>query len=54
MTHREARRGAAIAGGLLFAMPAMDVLLGTGSLGLVHFIVGSFGATLVALSATWR
>ncbi len=54
MTYREARRGAAVAGGLLLSMPALDVLLGTGTPGLVHFIVGTFGATLLALSGTWR
>jgi hypothetical protein len=54
MTYREARRGAAIAGGLLLSMPALDLLLGTGTPGLVHFIVGTFGATLLALSGTWR
>ena len=54
MTYREARRGAAIAGAVLFSMPVMDVLLGNASPGLVHFIVGSFGATLIALAGTWR
>ena len=50
MTYRDARRGAAIAGTMLFAMPVLDVLLGVGSPGAVHLIVGTFGAALIALS----
>ena len=42
---------ALIAGVLLFAMPVLDALLGGGSPGLVHAIVGGFGLSLLALSA---
>ena len=44
MTYREARRGAAIAGAVLFAMPIAEVMLGLGTAGPVHFIVGTLGA----------
>ena len=52
MTYREARLGAAIAGAVLFAMPVLDVVLGIGKPGAVHLVVGTFGATLIALSGT--
>jgi hypothetical protein len=42
---------ALFAGLLLFAMPVIDLLLGGGSPGLVHAVVGSFGLALFALSA---
>ena len=45
----EARTGAAIAGGLLLALPALDLLLGGASPGFVHFAVGAFGAALIGL-----
>lgn len=52
MSYRNARRGAAISGALLFAVPLMDVLLlGFSSAGPTHFIVGSFGLALFA--AAW-
>jgi hypothetical protein len=35
---------------MLFAMPVLDVLLGVGSPGAVHLIVGTSGAALIALS----
>ena len=54
MTYREARRGAAIAGAALFAMPVLDVFLGGGNGSAVHLIAGTFGATLIALSGKWR
>jgi hypothetical protein len=54
MIHREARTGAAIAGALLLALPALDVLLGAGSPGLVNFAVGGFGVALIALSRKLR
>jgi hypothetical protein len=54
MTTRDARRGAAVAGAVLFAVPVLDVILGAGSPGLVHFLVGTFGAALVALSGAWQ
>lgn len=54
MTYREARRGAAIAGAVLFAMPVLDVLVGVGTPGAVHLIVGTFGAMLIALSGKWQ
>lgn len=54
MTYREARRGAAIAGAILFAMPIAEVMLGLGTAGPVHFIVGTLGAGLVAAGLSGR
>ena len=50
MTYRQARRGAAIAGATLFALPLVEVLYGLGTPGPVHFIVGSLGVALLGLS----
>jgi hypothetical protein len=47
---REARTGAAIAGALLLALPALDLSLGAASPGFVHFAVGGFGVALISLS----
>ena len=46
----------AIAGAILFAMPIAEVMLGLGTAGPVHFIVGTLGAGLVAagLSGRWK
>ena len=54
MTSKEARRGAALAGAVLLSMPLIDALLATAAPGLVHLVVGSFGAMLIAVSGTWR
>ena len=54
MTTRDAKRGATIAGAVLFTMPLLDVVLGVGTAGVVHVIVGTLGATLIALSARWQ
>jgi hypothetical protein len=55
MTYKDAKRGAAIAGALLFAMPVLDVFLGVGGTpGAVHVIVGTLGAMLIALSGKWQ
>lgn len=54
MTYREARRGAAIAGAVLFAMPVLEVLYGWGTPGPVHLVVGSLGIVLVTLSGRLR
>lgn len=54
MTHREARRGAVIAGAILFAMPFAEISLGLGVAGPVHFIVGMLGAALVAAGLSGR
>jgi hypothetical protein len=48
--HPEARTGAAIAGALLLALPALDVLLGAAMPGLVNFAVAAFGVALIAFS----
>lgn len=53
-SYKQARQGAALAGALLFAMPVLDVLLGAGSAGAVHLIVGALGAMLIALSGYWQ
>lgn len=39
------------AGVLLLAMPVLDVVVGAGSPGVVHAIVGGFGLGLLAISA---
>jgi hypothetical protein len=54
MTYREARRGGAIAGALLLAMPLVEVLYGMATPGPVHFVVGSLGLALVAISGRLR
>lgn len=54
MTYREARRGAVIAGTVLFAIPLVEVMYGLGNPGPVHFIVGSIGLALIALSGRLR
>ena len=51
MSYKQARRGAALAGSALFAMPVLEVVLGFGTPGPLHVIVAAFGVTLVALSA---
>lgn len=53
-SYKHARRGAALAGALLFAMPVLGVLLSPGSAGAVHLIVGALGAMLIALSGYWQ
>jgi len=42
---------ALFAGILLLGMPVFDVVLGAGSPGVVHAIVGGFGVALLAISA---
>ncbi len=54
MTHREARGGAAIAGAILVAMPILEVALGVGVPGPLHFIVGMLGAALLAAGLSRR
>lgn len=54
MSYREARRGAAIAGAVLFAMPVIEVFYGFAAPGTVHFVVGTFGLALVVLSGRLR
>lgn len=54
MTYRDARRGAAIAGAVLFAMPLIEVLYGLAAPGPTHFIVGALGLALVGLSGRLR
>ena len=48
MSYREAKRGAAIAGAVLLVMPVLEVALGLGTPGPVHFVVGSLGVGLLA------
>ena len=54
MIHRGARAGGVIAGALLRALPALDVLLGAPSPGPVNFAVAGFGVALIALSQKLR
>lgn len=51
MRNRDLAIGAWLAGALLVAMPALDLLVGAGSAGPVHAIVGSFGLVLFAVAA---
>ena len=50
MTHREARSGAAIAGAILCAMPLADLLIGSGNLSALHFVMGFIGTALLFIS----
>jgi hypothetical protein len=43
--------GATLAGALLFAMPALDLILGAADPSPVHAVVGSFGLLLFAVAA---
>jgi hypothetical protein len=54
MTHREARRGAAIAGAILFAMPVTEVMVGLGSPGPIHFVIGTLGVGMIAAALSGR
>jgi hypothetical protein len=54
MTHREARSGAAIAGAILCAMPLADLLIGSGNVGALHFVMGVLGAVLLMFSLAER
>lgn len=54
MNRGEARAGGVIAGALLLALPALDLLLGPASPGLVNFAVGAFGVALIAFSRKLR
>lgn len=50
MRHDHAMTGAAVAGVVLVAIPALAVALSMGNPGPLHVVVGGFGALLVALS----
>jgi hypothetical protein len=54
MTYRSARRGGAIAGALLLALPLIEVFFGFGQPGPVHYIVAALGVSLLALSGRLR
>jgi hypothetical protein len=54
MSYRDARRGAAITGTVLFGLPVVEVLHGLGTPGPTHFVVALFGLALVALSIRLR
>jgi hypothetical protein len=54
MSYREARRGAAIAGAVLFTLPVVEVFYGLGTPGPVHIIVSVFGLALLAVSGRLR
>jgi hypothetical protein len=43
-----------VAGAVLFAMPVAEVMLGLGTAGPVHFIVGILGAGLLAVGLSGR
>jgi hypothetical protein len=51
MRNRNLASGATLAGALLFAMPALDLILGAADPGPVHAVVGSFGLLLFAVAA---
>jgi hypothetical protein len=54
MTYRTARRGSAIAGALLLALPIVEVQYGFASAGPLHLVVAALGASLIALSGRLR
>ncbi len=54
MSYREARRGAAIAGTVLFALPVVELIYGLAAPGPTHFVVGVFGLALVGLAGRLR
>ena len=54
MNWRDARRGAALAGAILFTLPVIGVLMGPRPLGLDHFAVAFVGLWLMGISATGR
>lgn len=51
MRNHDLAKGAGLAGALLLAMPAFELLLGAGGVGPVHLVVGSFGLVLLGVSA---
>jgi len=51
MRNHDLAKGAWLAGALLVAMPALDLIVGAGSVGPVHAIVGSFGLVLFTVAA---
>jgi hypothetical protein len=52
-TSRDVAWGAALAGALLLALPALDVLLGRG-LGAVHSVLGATGLALITVALPER
>jgi hypothetical protein len=54
MSYKEARRGAAIAGTVLFVIPVIEVYYGFNAPGPVHFIVATLGLALLGLSGRLR
>ncbi len=54
MTYRNARRGAAIAGAVLFAVPLIDVMYAPAVVGATHFIAGALGLALIGLAEHLR
>ncbi len=54
MTLRDARRGAAVAGAVLFVLPVMEVLFGARGIGAEHVVTGVFGLWLLGIGrAGW-
>ena len=53
MTYAE-RSGAAIGGAILLAIPVIDAVAGSGVVGPVHFVLGIFGAVLMAAGVSGR
>ena len=49
--NRNLASGATLAGALLFAMPALDLILGTAPASAVHAVVGFFGLLLFVIAA---
>lgn len=54
MSLRELRNGAAIAGAVLFIVPAMEVVFGARGIGVEHVVTGVFGMWLVAIGMAGR
>jgi hypothetical protein len=51
MNDRNVASGATLAGALLFAMPALDLILGATQASAVHAVVASVGLLLFAVAA---
>ncbi|HEX7054297.1 MAG TPA: hypothetical protein VF211_10255 [Burkholderiales bacterium] len=54
MTYRTARRGSALVGALLLALPFLEVGFGFAEPGPIHFIVAMLGVSLLALGGRLR
>ncbi len=54
MTLREARKGAAIAGAVLFIIPVVEVFFGARGIGAEHLVTGVIGLWLLGIATAGR